>query len=823
MDNSGLENASSTSTSTTTTNNSGTATSTANINNNDFNDTIDTSKENFIAPPTIKVIPFINSRKKEIKEFMKMVQTKKSNSRSFQTLPRYLRRRTMSHNVYRLPVHLRKKGKYEMEKSATSSGGNLTKEKKMVRKSKRRPSYLLRDYERRQKQFKWLETHIWHAKRMKMLNLWGHKIAKSINRKGVRSTFRASSHLSTIYDSSYFNCIEIKGTESNIINFFKRFTDPNSISISNKGFLNGSREGSIDLYYTDRFPFHFICPTRFLWKQEIENDNKNVNNKERMIWIWIHPAALNEITFIFEKNAGEYNLNINNLEHGLQRFELTGSKSHAVLNSILFLRQDKDSVNNNSNQLDSNHVWELLNSLRTPATLPKGTVISLKVHDPRLACKIPTETALSARTVSKPQIKKQQTAQPTQQHSINQIIVNWTHYCKQVAVSDLWCSEKRSSISKNIEPNNSVNQRRKNLKDFNEIGSKYSSPSIMLVQRDGGLTRGYGSGWDIIVPAGWGLAFWIPLIYSGAWSIGLEDRDRFLLEQGLPSYPKDFPDCKAGIEYNQLLAFIKQEKYNRTPKSKKINYLKNSIFFPFSPYWEWVLKFNKNEILDFNISGEPEQKEEESEKEENKEIEHKSKKLKNIIGTEGEVVLKSQPYFVYRGKLALSLIDPDNYPVMKNSTYIPFDQEYINKPNDRGLLRVSIKMFHRGKPLPNSVIYEPLESDVELLQYKYYKRDYSPIQLESPKLKKLKKPSTITTNDLFEYYDQMGRKPIGFVTNGEQSLARGFGSGIGYCSATEFVRIQNYSIEKNYTPKGFAFIQNPKSRTLYPVILTIQP
>jgi hypothetical protein len=47
---------------------------------------------------------------------------------------------------------------------------------KRHRKYKRRPKYLLRDYERRQRKYVWLETHIWHAKRMKMANLWGHKM-----------------------------------------------------------------------------------------------------------------------------------------------------------------------------------------------------------------------------------------------------------------------------------------------------------------------------------------------------------------------------------------------------------------------------------------------------------------------------------------------------------------------------------------------------------------------------------------------------------------------------------------------------------------------
>ncbi len=42
-----------------------------------------------------------------------------------------------------------------------------------------RPHYLLRDYIRRQRTYLWLETHIWHAKRMDMVNLWGYKLVRS--------------------------------------------------------------------------------------------------------------------------------------------------------------------------------------------------------------------------------------------------------------------------------------------------------------------------------------------------------------------------------------------------------------------------------------------------------------------------------------------------------------------------------------------------------------------------------------------------------------------------------------------------------------------
>ncbi|KAF9349670.1 hypothetical protein BGX34_001667 [Mortierella sp. NVP85] len=73
-----------------------------------------------------------------------------SAERAFQSLPRHLRRRAASHNIKRLPVVLDpvKEGK-----------------KPSSRYKKRRSGTISQEYLRRQGSKRWLETHIWHAKR----------------------------------------------------------------------------------------------------------------------------------------------------------------------------------------------------------------------------------------------------------------------------------------------------------------------------------------------------------------------------------------------------------------------------------------------------------------------------------------------------------------------------------------------------------------------------------------------------------------------------------------------------------------------------------
>ena len=72
--------------------------------------------------------------------------------------------------------------------NATPSGEAT---KKKSRHTRRKPRNLLEEYNRRQRKHVWLETHIWHAKRMKMVDAWGYRLADHPTDKGFRACYRA--------------------------------------------------------------------------------------------------------------------------------------------------------------------------------------------------------------------------------------------------------------------------------------------------------------------------------------------------------------------------------------------------------------------------------------------------------------------------------------------------------------------------------------------------------------------------------------------------------------------------------------------------------
>lgn len=68
------------------------------------------------APRAINAEQFASARAVEIKNMVTAIEeaNKSKGKRVFQTLPRHMRRRAMSHNVKRMPVRLRQRAAYEV-------------------------------------------------------------------------------------------------------------------------------------------------------------------------------------------------------------------------------------------------------------------------------------------------------------------------------------------------------------------------------------------------------------------------------------------------------------------------------------------------------------------------------------------------------------------------------------------------------------------------------------------------------------------------------------------------------------------------------------
>ncbi len=146
------------------------------------------------------------------------------NKRTFQLLPRHLRRRTMSHNPRRIPRRLRAAAMREIDADPNLKvkvDMHATRHRAHQRRIMRRR---LQFSAQRARTHVWLETHLWHTKRMHMRNAWGYRVAASPHGRGERAAVRAGHHLCAIQDLSFHQAMAITGPVARIGRMFALLT-----------------------------------------------------------------------------------------------------------------------------------------------------------------------------------------------------------------------------------------------------------------------------------------------------------------------------------------------------------------------------------------------------------------------------------------------------------------------------------------------------------------------------------------------------------------------------------------------------------------------
>jgi hypothetical protein len=81
-----------------------------------------------------------------------------------------------------------------------------------------------------------------------------------------------------------------------------------------------------------------------------------------------------------------------------------------------------------------------------------------------------------------------------------------------------------------------------------------------------------GSGWDIIVPARWGMVVWMELIIGGGRAVGLDAVEDSAIEGCVPSFPRDFPDTAAGQQYAREARRAAMQGHLGREVGRRVNY-----------------------------------------------------------------------------------------------------------------------------------------------------------------------------------------------------------------------------------------------------------
>jgi len=94
------------------------------------------------------------------------------------------------------------------------------------RRKRRRNLIRSVDFSYRAGKHRWLETHIWHAKRMKMVDSFGYRVALNSNSRSVRSNVQAMRDAAVAIDASYTAVVEVFGALEQIAAVFQRMVSP---------------------------------------------------------------------------------------------------------------------------------------------------------------------------------------------------------------------------------------------------------------------------------------------------------------------------------------------------------------------------------------------------------------------------------------------------------------------------------------------------------------------------------------------------------------------------------------------------------------------
>ncbi|KAK0201890.1 POP1-domain-containing protein [Desarmillaria ectypa] len=766
-------------------------------------------------PGVIDVEPFTEARSFEINAMQNAMKMASSSStqRAWQALPRHLRRRAASHDVRRVPVRLREKAKAEMDVKKVANRQKPKRGKdKQVSKTE---SFL-----KRQRDKTWLETHLWHAKRMKMENMWGYRLAVHPSEKAFRPSHRAAVRGSILHDASYQSLIELKGPQNVLTRIMDNCCDPQELSPGNRRYVLGARTLSTHIYSPTLYPRGLIAPITIMWrpftrhesgaaegpeetsteltqakrkrkgkgKEKAAEETDTPLNEEtiRVVWIRSHPATHDEVFNALQTAASSVldeikkestsdqavDVEIADLRGKVNIFEIMGPKSSQVLKGALQPIASDD-------RIGFKEFWSSLAGIQTTGSLPRGIIVGFTVNDPRL--KFPPKNAkLNVSTASNVLTMPSST----------------------LAQSDIWDETARDALK----------TPKYKKKDLDERRSKNAIPGthltalrqddrvpVILIQRSlecpsltsvsNGEKHHPGStedgeaihGWTLIIPAGWSMAFFSSLTYTGTRVGGQRECQSQAFESGVSYFPRDYPFTIAYKRYAQECESEARESWERKPPAKRPNYEKLGTKSPWRVDWEMVLGLSEDDVGD------------------------------GYVSTQREEADKATPWLL-RGPTAIinnlsnlfstdvSLLAEVNRIRSKRGLR-PLDSAIKSEDLLKGaLVAVKVKMHKKGSPEDLAVIYSM--SDDELISWEKSTR---------------KLVTDLAEND--NRPEELGYKPesspvIGYVTTGHFSLLRGEGFALGAVPLTNFLELREQArrLHKSETVVPVK-IRNPASQS----------
>ncbi|GAA6042385.1 hypothetical protein JCM8097_004489 [Rhodosporidiobolus ruineniae] len=536
-------------------------------------------------PPTLEVEKFAQARSFEISAMQRAMKAAKEagTQRAFQSLPRHLRRRAASHNIRRLPLRLRKRALAEVPKDAAKPK-RVTRKMLGKHRLRKKPGLKAQMFLKRQQNKIWLETHVWHAKRMHMTEIWGHRLAEMPTAKAFRSSYRASQHGALVHDASYYQYFELRGPFEDLQKLLERVCDPVTVGPWSKRYSTGAREYTTDVYDSSAtYPRGLLGPCTFIWQpasssspssaEPAASTSTSPSSPTRTVLIRAHPslAPLALASFRHALESLRLGLSTTLTPHTRQflTFEITGSRATEVLKKVLRPVKGTDGA--------TKKAWKAAGVAEGPAGVPQGMVFGMEVYDPRLSFP--------------PQLDPSDAAPPPPTGPDDEPLL--VPSAQIASVPKFWDEKAREKISEPRFRKADLDARRaENLIPGTRLTplAQDDRIPILLSQRTLGSSSSPSSsasagsspiyGWTLTLPAGWGMPFLSSLVFSTPRVGGLRERAHQFFEASQARYPEDYVGTPGFEEHEVRRESDERGYWERRPPAKRPSYARLGTRWP---------------------------------------------------------------------------------------------------------------------------------------------------------------------------------------------------------------------------------------------------
>lgn len=231
-----------------------------------------------------------------------------------------------------------------------------------------------------------------------------------------------------------------------------------------------------------------------------------------------------------------------------------------------------------------------------------------------------------------------------------------------------------------------------------------STIPVLLLQRGQTLENAHSTnsnelleGWSLVVPHGWGLAFWKSFIFAGARVAGFDDVRAMHFENGYPCFPCDFPGTNAFEHMRHLYKQAHKSVWDRKPPSKRVNFKKMCVEHPFEAAFESLSKVD------------------------------------TMVEDDGPM------YSLIQGSTLSTLLEnTDTYTtsIKKAAQRRHLDLDYTFECSQL-LAKVRVHYFHGGKPSSNALIYALTDEALYQHLTQYIHRQPQPLKQSKRQLKEM--------------------------------------------------------------------------------------